>query len=268
MTEARSNRSSRTRPARLWRLLTQPARSLRYKALFALKSGRYQLDPAEFTGKRVLIIGAASCVTEELERFDPADWDVIVRMNKAIDVPVVWRGQTFRRCDVLLHNLTSDGIRDAGEVTAEKLQATSTDLLVHRLMAMSRFPNTLRMDGLLRAQGSRARLRMIGPVFHRALSADLGGSSPTAGAVAICWFLGCDTHRLGVVGFTFYTTRYLAGYQDHVASDADALTYGQYKGIHDPAAERKLVSRRVAEARGSGRDVVLGHEVERVLSMP
>ncbi|MCE6962067.1 hypothetical protein LAZ40_23805 [Cereibacter sphaeroides] len=266
MTDRPPGKRSRSLAARLRRLVSQPFRSMRYKALFALESGRFLMDPADFADKRVLIIGAASCVSEELDRLDPADWDVIVRMNKAIDVPVIWHGKPFPRCDVLFHSFGTEGIRAAGEVTAAKLRHTGTHTLVHRTTGKSLFLRTLEEDRRLREEGSPARMRIVAPEFYKGLMRELGGHSPTTGATAICWFLGCNTRRLGIVGFTFYTTRYFPGYQDHVQSDADAPAYGLHKGIHDPEAERKMIARKVGHARAAGKSVVLGHEVERVLA--
>lgn len=260
-------RSRRSLGQSLLRLVRQPFRSLHYKTAYALWSRDYLLDPALFSGKRVLIAGAASGVTDELTRFSPGDWDVIVRMNKAIDTPLLWNGQQVARCDVLFQMFGGEGrIRASGLVTAEKLRKTGTQIVVHRTSGKSLFTRTLAEARRLRREGADAVVRIIPPAFYRVQKKALGNHSATSGAIAILWFLGCDTADLGIVGFSFYTTRYMPGYQDNVATDAEAMTYGRFKDIHDPVAERALIARRVAEAQAAGKRITLGHEVARVLS--
>lgn len=257
--------ASRGFMSHLRRLLTKPFQIARYKLAYRRHAERFLLDPAEFAGKRVLVLGPASTVTEELDHIDPADFDIIVRMNKAIDVPFIRKGVPSFRCEVLFHSFGTEGVRAAGEVTRAKLERAGTRIVVHRTSGKSLFLKTLEYERAFSDGAYPARLKIIPPSVYALMKGRLDEHSATTGTMAMVFFLKCDTACLGIAGFSFYTTRYIDGYQPEVQTDAEALTFAKHKNIHDPVLERALVAELYRKAVRGGKRIVLGHVLQDIL---
>ena len=224
------------------------------KALHHRHGPRLSLSPEQFRGKRVLILGPARTLAEDLQAVDASRYDLLVKMNNGLDTPVpLSQGQELR-CDVLFHCAT----RDARPITKAKLQQAGVELLVHRTPTKSGFLQTLLLDA-----GFRKQLQVchIDWRQHRDLAGQLGGASPTTGLLAACFFLDAPVAEVGIVGFTFFSTAYQPGYDDCVGSDAQSVCRIIEKGHHAPSAEAALLSRRIEAARDSGVVVTLGPNV-------
>lgn len=233
---------------------------LRYHALYRVHARRITLAHKDFENKRVLILGPAHCVEQELQKLRSDQFDVIVKMNNGIWLPTQFADQTSDRCDVLFHSLTDD----LQTLRYAQLDATGVRYLVHRTTGKGRFPLTLAAEKQFGT--AERRVRMVPPDRYKQLSHDLGGSSPTTGLVCIDFFLQSNCAELTVVGFTFFQTRYRAGYDDRVQTDADSRERIKAAGHHDPEKERHLVRTLVDKARAAGKVVRLGAVVEAVLN--
>lgn len=241
--------------------LPRPRRSLwrhlRYRALYALHGRRLHLERARFAGRGVLVLGPARTLQDDLAGLRLAEFDLIVKMNNGLHLPVTEDGRPSWRCDVLFHGLTAD----AAPVTPEALARAGVRCLVHRTTGRGRFPLTLEAGRRL----APVEVRLVPPAAYAALSARLGGASPTTGLVGLDFLMGCDTARLAVAGFTFFATRYAPGYDDRDRADADSLARVRGAGHHDPEAERRLVGEMISEAARRGRPVELGPGVRAAL---
>ncbi|MBD9528137.1 hypothetical protein [Paracoccus sp. PAR01] len=218
----------------------------------------YQLNAADFQGLRVLILGPARTVGEDLACLDPARFDVFVRLNNGLDMPIPALGQAARRCDVLFHSLTSD----TRPVTAAALEAAGVQVLVHRTPTKGAFLQTL----IAARCFPRQALRHIPWERYRDLQRDLGGASPTSGLICADFFLRAPVQELAIVGFTFFTTCYNVGYEAELGTDDEARQRVAGIGHHDPAREALLLADLVDAARGRGRHVVLGEQVEAAMA--
>ncbi|WP_378941455.1 hypothetical protein [Paracoccus sp. R86501] len=228
------------------------------KALHRRHGSQLSLSPEEFQAKRVLILGPARTLAEDLQAIDVSDYDLLVKMNNGLDTPVPLPQGDGMRCDVLFHSAT----RDARPITEAKLQRAGVQLLVHRTPTKSGFLQTLMLNARFKAL---LRVRHIDWQVHCDLAGRLGGASPTTGLLAACFFLNAPVAQLGIVGFTFFSTAYQAGYDDCVGSDAQSVCRIVEKGHHAPSAEAALLSREIAAARDRGMVVTLGPHVAKAM---
>ncbi|MDS9466747.1 hypothetical protein RGQ15_04010 [Paracoccus sp. MBLB3053] len=213
----------------------------------------YSLSPEEFRNKKILIIGPARTVEDDLIEIDPTHYDLVVKMNNGLDTPVACKGLDPMRCDILFHCLT----KDARPVTQPKLEKAKVELIVHRTPKRSGFLNTL-----VAAQNfASCRVRNIPCTSYEELSAKLGGASPSTGLVCAQFFLRSPADEVAIAGFTFSTTAYQCGYDDAVTSDKAAICRIERKGHHAPRLEAGLLADLVEAERKSGKVVVLGRNM-------
>lgn len=213
------------------------------------------LDPLAFTGQRVLILGPARTVNDDLATITPQDFDVIVRMNNGLDTPVPMPGVDPLRCDVLFHSLT----QDTRPVTPDKLHRAQVRILVHRTPTKTALLRTL-----IACEGFGPccpQLRYLPRDLYTALGVALDGASPTTGLLCAQFFLAAPVRQVAVMGFSFFQTRYVPGYDDLVGSDPQAVARIATKAHHDPAREAALFARLAKQAQARGVTVTLGPNV-------
>lgn len=234
--------------------------SLRHRLLYARHARALALDPALFAGTRVLLLGPARTLAEDLAGLRLSEFDLVVKMNNGLHLPVTEDGRESWRCDVLFHSLTEG----AKPVAPADLARAGVRVLVHRTTGRGRLPETL----AARRRLAPVALRIVPPARYKALAVRLGGASPTTGLVALDAILAARPARLAVAGFTFFATRYAPGYDDRDRTDADSLARVRAAGHHDPEAERRLVRDLLAQARTAGLDLHLGPQVAEALDRP
>lgn len=233
---------------------------LRYKTLYRLFAHKFLLEHNLFEGKSVLLAGPARTLHEDLKGFTPSDFDIIIKMNNGISLPLPFGTGPSLRCDVLFHSLTCD----IPPVTNQALDTAKVGCLVHRSSGKGRFPLTLKAA---RDFGTTARkIRFVAPNRYRALSQSLGGASPTTGLVCLDFLLNSEPSKIVVAGFTFFQTKYQPGYDDRDKSDHDSIVRVKSLAHHDPEKERALTQAKVEDARRAGITIVLGPKVEAALS--
>jgi len=193
------------------------------------------VSPSIFDGKRIIVIGPAKTVVEELKNVKLTDFDVIVRMNRAIDVPLA--GGNFRRVDVLFHNLKETGDRGAGKITSKKIRQCGTKIVMFpgggagkaSLVAKARIKMLFRCV--------RVKIGMVPADIYGRIRHSLSGFSPTTGMVALTYFMESKFQSLDIVGFTFFQTKYMEGYNDDLARDEDGFAWAERRNIHNPKLE-------------------------------
>jgi len=213
-----------------------------------------------FAGKRVIIVGPAETVIDDLRNVRVDDYDVIVRMNNGLFLADGDPERLGSRTDVLFHNLTETGPRGTMPIPPDALlsRGVKTCIFPHWSFKGSKARVYRKRDEL---KDSGVDLRVPPVRFCSRLRHDLDGFQPTVGTSAIIYFLGCPLAELAIHGFTFFQTVYQAGYNDTVRTQEDARKWVAASEVHDAARERQLISRRVAEMRIAGMKIELGRNV-------
>lgn len=210
-----------------------------------------------FKGKRVIVVGPAESVHDDLREFSLDDFDVVVKLNNALTVPLTDRdGTPTLRCDVLFHSMSLDvpeiRRRDAGEANVK--------FVVHRTPDRKFLTATRSAIRHFKDQSIAASVRVIEPKRYKELRAQLGKFSPSTGMVSLDYFLGCNTKHLAIVGFTFFCTKYASGYRD-ATSQEDIFAKVTAAGHHNPERERTVVRSHIEAEIKKGRSIALGPSV-------
>lgn len=219
------------------------------------------LDTNMFSDKRVVILGPAQTLFDDLEDLAVDSFDVIVRLNNGIALALECDGRLGSRTDVLFHNLNEQGERSAGSIPPA--------LLLKHHVKYCVFPHWGFKGSKARAFAKKAELSAypqvslaVPPVrFCEKLRRKLHGHQPTIGTSAILFFLECDVRELQLHGFTFFQTPYVEGYNDTVKTSRDAREWVAASKVHDPAQEKRVILDEVAQAQERGVKVVLGKNV-------
>lgn len=219
------------------------------------------LNSDMFRGKRVVILGPARTLFDDLEDLVVDSFDVIVRLNNGIALALECDGRLGSRTDVLFHNLNEQGQRSAGSIPPALLLAHKVQYCV--------FPHWGFKGSKARLFEKKAELSAYPQVslavpsvrFCEKLRRKLHGHQPTIGTSAILFFLECDVRELQLHGFTFFQTPYVEGYNDTVKTSKDAREWVAASKVHDPAQEKRVILHEVAQALERGVKVVLGKNV-------
>lgn len=218
------------------------------------------LDPMHFIGRRVLILGPARTVEEDLADIDPSAFDLMVKMNNGLDTPIPCLGGDALRCDLLFHCMTNDARR----VTPQALMVAGTQTVVHRTATNGAFLETMKATRLL---SPSVAVKHIPPEVYKDVAQHLGGAVPTTGLMAARFFLDAPVAALGIVGFTFFQTAYLPRYDDQVHCDESSVRRIAARNHHAPSLEAALLHDAVKTARNMGKTLILGRNVTSALDM-
>lgn len=232
--------------------------SLAYNTLYRWLRNTYALDPNAFRGKSVLVVGPAASVHDDLQALASGDFDIIVKMNNAIHTELNIDANNPLRCDVLFHSFRGS----TKPVTANDLRAANVKTIVHRTLKRRAFLATLRLEEKFNAV---APVRIVPVEKYTALSNQLGGHMPTTGLICTEFFLHAPVSRLALVGFTFFTTRYVDGYDDTVKTDATALSRVEAKDFHSPLQEARLMQALITQAREAGKPVYVSASMQQAM---
>lgn len=213
-----------------------------------------------FRGKRVIIVGPAQTVYDDLKDTDVDGFDVVVRMNSGLTLAKRNQAVLGTRTDVLFHNLNEDGVRSATAIPVEVLHTHGVRFCVfpHWSFKGSKARVYRKQQEL---EGSGIALRVPPVRFCSRLRHDLDDHQPTVGTSAIMFFLACDVTELAIHGFTFFETPYAPTYNDSVQTSDDAQAWVAASEVHDPKREKILIAQRIAQARSHGLNVILGRNV-------
>ncbi|TGN55581.1 hypothetical protein E4L95_14930 [Paracoccus liaowanqingii] len=233
-------------------------RSLVYKKLYKQLREEYTLCADDFNGKNILVVGPANTVHNDLLFIDKSKIDIVVRMKNGIHTSIDLWNEDSLRCDVLFHSFRSG----SQPVTIEDLNHAGVKLIIHRTLKKSSFLDTLLAE---KKFGDVAQIKIIPYERYSYLTENLGGYAPSTGMVCADFFLNTPFSSLTFVGFTFFSTRYVPGYNDKISSDEDALSTVKDAGHHSPSHEAHLIRDLVCDAKRSGKDVYLSESMQQAM---
>lgn len=223
-----------------------------YKILYKSLGHKLYLSKLDFYGKRILIIGPARTGPIELSDIDVGRFDVVVKMNNGIYTPVDALAKKYR-CDILFHSLTDD----TKPVPPAQIERCGVSTIVHRLPKRSAFLRTLIEEDRYKAA---AEMKILPYEYYQDLSVKLNGYSPSTGLACTSFFLGSDAAEVAIVGFTFFSTSYVPGYDVSVDSDEASRKRVEQAGHHSPQHEARLMAILIEQAQERGVHVLVGSE--------
>lgn len=216
-----------------------------------------------FRAQRVIIVGPAQTVCDDLDGTDVDAYDVVVRLNNGMTLSDGNPERLGRRTDLLIHNSREDGPRGAGVIPPEVLRAHGVGTLVFPFWRKPQHRKAFMRKARQLRQAGGPDLKLVPPPMMARMRADIGDRPPSVGTTAIMFFLSAPLAELAIHGFTFFETTYAPGYNDAVVTDADAMAWVDAQGAHAPASEKSAIRARLENARPDR--IVLGEGVRRHL---
>ena len=221
------------------------------------------LETESFRGKRVIIIGPAETVLDDLSGSVVDEYDVVVRLNNGITLAETRPEVLGKRTDLLIHNLRETGARSAGSIPSAYLKDKNVGLLVFPHWHSSRQRKMFRAkEAALKAEHG-PEIRVLPPSIISGLKRALNDRSPTIGMSACVFFLGSPAAEVAIHGFTFFETAYAPSYNPMVQSAEDAKRWVHQLGAHDPVTEKTFLQ--ACLSRSTVERVTLGANVRKYL---
>lgn len=234
-------------------------RAVRTAVSLRLPNGPNVVQAEAFRGARIIILGPAETVFDDLVGTRVDDFDIVVRLNNGISLAATRPEVLGTRTDILVHNMREDGARGAGAIPAAFLHDAGVRTLICPNWGSSSLRRRYRDKRDRLASFPAPRIEILPRNFMTRLRADLSGRAPTVGISAILYFLTCEVETLAIYGFTFFETRYADGYNDAVRTPEEARAWVDTAGAHEPLSEKAVLKARLPRARA--KTVILGRNV-------
>lgn len=243
----------------LIRALDKRQRALRTAVSLRMPGGPDIVNPANFRDQRVIIIGPAETIFDDLKECCVDDYDIVVRLNNGMSLAATRPEILGHRTDILIHNLREKGERSAGSISAQYLNEQNVKTVISPNWGSSTLRKRYyeKRDKLKAFDGPN--IKILPQDFMIALRSDLEGRAPTVGISAALFFLNCDVAELAIHGFTFFETRYADSYNDAVKTAQDARAWVDSGGAHEPSSEKNLLRKRLTQS--SRPNIILGPSV-------
>jgi len=255
-----SRRAIESLVLRGYRLARRIVRLTKSRLLLSLAGSRFVFQHRAFDGKRVLVVGPANTLKNELRSEDAQSYDFVVVMNRAFASPLVRTATKSSPSTVLFHNFVQDGARSAGPLIPSVLKCHNVKCIVYPHGKISEFRNFRLVHLNLNSICNDFKIRIIPEKFYTSLMHELGGATPTTGFVALRFFMKINFAKLKIVGFTFFETAYTKDYNDNVDHHA-AMHWAKATSLHDPLREKQSFVKHYVQLLEDGRPIELGHDL-------
>lgn len=201
------------------------------------------LDLSFFDGKTVAIVGPADSALEKKNGSYIDSFDVVIRINKGIDMADRYPEYLGTKTDILVHGLF--------EKVCGKLDKP---LWTRKNIAFVIYPenlnyhvNTARLMPYFRTDKTKLLVWQVTREFYEDLKVKLNNTHPNSGFSAIYYVMNSKAKRLFITGFTFYKTPYLKGYVNEIEKQKsqEELTDD---GYHNPNNDFELFKKLIKES--------------------
>lgn len=188
-----------------------------------------------FEGKRVAIIGAADTAFKEPNGDYIESFDLVVRVNKAIQS---WKPEyeayLGRRTDVLFHSFFENDYSGGGPVDFDLFREFGVKYPVN--------PNRNLKGAIAHLNFYKRHLTpsqtyILDAHNHKLIKEKLNTWTPTVGFSALASLLNSPCKEVFITGFTFFKTPYAKGYRDQFLSQEANAAHIKEQGLHNPDLE-------------------------------
>jgi len=201
----------------------------------------YSFDEDWFKDKRVAIVGGADSVLKERKGDYIDGFDVVVRINKGIDVIDQQKEFVGTKTDFLFHAFF-DNINDIGRspITIDLWKKHNVKNLIYSSnhtcskKAMYNFLN------FVRKTNAKYRCTELTPELYHKNNEAIAPFWPTTGFIAINTVVNCNPKELYITGITFFKTPHNTAYRSESIEDFQKMFQGN-AGNHNPDAEYRYL---------------------------
>lgn len=209
------------------------------KAAFLLIRNTKTFYPQKvFSGKRVAVIGAANTPFEEGNGTYIDDFDLVVRVNKAVhvmkseDAPFLGK-----KTDVLFHSFYENEYSGGGPIDRELFSTRGVKYLVNPYRNLKGF--IVHLNFYKRHLAAEKTFFLDSPNY-RLLDKEMNSWTPTVGMASLSSILNSNCAEVFITGFTFFKTPYALGYRDHLRSSEENSAHIKKQGLHNPDLEFEI----------------------------
>lgn len=202
---------------------------------------------AEFKNKRVVIIGAADSVYKQENGNYIDQFDVVIRINKAVH-KLNPSNYSFigSRTTHLFHSFYENDFSGGGEIDWELFDKVGVQKVIN--------PNR-NTKGLIahlnyykRNQETRKTYIISSKNYNR-INKEFNNVIPTIGFSTLMLLLNTECSELFITGFTFFKTPYVKGYRDDLLDMDINRKHINTQGIHDTELEFEIFKKSLTAAK-------------------
>lgn len=172
-------------------------------------------DATFFEGKSIVIVGGADTVFLDKKGDYIDSFDIVIRINRGINVSVGNEEYLGRRTDVLFHGLF-EGDYGAGKIEVDKWKEKGVKKVVFPLVG-KKFKHMV--DNFCVKNKSKLPLMRITKIMYDEIVQVLNGYNATTGFAAIYLMSKVRCNKLYITGFTFLRTPHSKGYNEYSHTD-------------------------------------------------
>ncbi|RZF61672.1 glycosyltransferase family 29 protein [Sphingobacterium corticibacterium] len=196
-------------------------------------------DENWFKGKRVALVGGADSVLKEKLGAYIDGFDVVVRINRGVEVLDKQKDYVGSRTDFLFHLFQEGDLPGDSPVTPKLWEEKNVGVVVFSLNVFRSSYGFFTVKKVVERTKKKFRFAQVVPEHYKANAEVLHPFPPTTGFVAINTIMQCMPEELYLTGITFFKTAHNAAYR------SGDLTYYQdlfrNNGIHNPELEYRHV---------------------------
>lgn len=218
-----------------------------------------------FDNKRVIIVGPASGVVEDARNINIDDYDTIIRMNNGVMHSAGFNGALGSRTDLWIHNFRFGGERSAGGISSSLISDNNVKCIVYPTLTAATLKLFLSHFCELKRKIKSVDVSYFPPSEYRSLCKEFYPYSPTIGSIIINHVLSKDFDELCIIGMSLFKTAYQNEYNEKANDVTKTRKWVEEGGVHNPDYEFGITSRAILEAIESGKNVVLGKDLQMVL---
>lgn len=210
------------------------------KAKFCAKNVLIDFDPNWFKDKRVAIVGGANSVLKEKLGEYIDGFDVVVRINKGVEIIATQSEYVGEKTDVLFHSfLEIDPHLGGSPITPGLWQERQVKLLLFALNYEGGSDILKIFLLFLKNTKRRFKFAQLPKDLYLKNLAIVQPSGPTTGFSAINTVFNCQPKELYITGITFFKTPHNTQYR--VVSDDVLKKTLNVNNIHDAEVEYQHV---------------------------
>ncbi|CEN34767.1 glycosyltransferase family 29 protein [Capnocytophaga cynodegmi] len=182
------------------------------------KTTIFDYDPSFFKGKSIAIVGGADSVFSEKKGAYIDSFDVVIRINRGINVSIGNEEYLGTRTDVLFHGL-NEGDFGAGKIEVDKWKSKGVQNIVFPLIGKD---FKYMVDNFCLKNKSKLPLMRITKEMYNEIIQTLKGYNATTGFATIYLISKINYKKLYVTGFTFLRTPHCKGYNEYSYNELKA----------------------------------------------
>lgn len=207
-------------------------------------------DKSIFENRRVAIVGGADSVLKEKNGKLIDEYDIVVRINKGVEVIETQKEYVGAKTDVLFHAFF-DNANDPGK------SPITTELWLKHNVKQIIYSNNhkVAVDGMynflnfVRKTNAKLKCMEVPQELYKKNIQAIRPYWPTTGFIAINTVYNCKPKELFITGVTFFKTPHNSAYRKESIEIFQKM-FKEEPGKHNPDAEYKYVKKIYNEMKG------------------